>query len=637
MDRKYILRNILLIFVLMVPSMGLVSADDISPDPMEASLISDLNQTIGKDALSHVDKSRLDAYGSPILSFYWDPSGTRVLVFVLIDVCTKNEVSQTTLGQVQALYIANGDGSREKLIAWAENTPYTRERNKHNGIAIPVWNPSGDSFLYQESSSGNVHFIGGIHSINVVDSESLDLLAKEQISLEGPVYEWSPKGDKLLYAGFNEKKESSIFILDLENNVSKETPVKNYKTKFSNNDFIWSPDEKRVVFAEEGDLFILNPASNEVNTVFSADNICFDRAVWSPDSSKLAAYEFIGNEEPGKSISNIYIIDVEHQKSNKVVSLNYGIVYGWLLDSNNIIFQELSENETGSIYTLYSMSIDGSNKTRLFSSSSDFVVSLSPSGKFIEITHSSGKYNRLSDQGIIEYILMSSNGSGEKHWNIFQNGYAWNNNGGLVLGVANETQSNMLAVINTSTKEIKTIKLPVSYIEEISWSPSGRYLIAKTFSPETSSYEGNSYEDYASQDYLLELPEYDLPMLLEIEGSIEVKTEINVSVRSSSGKIGNVTIFVGNESVGTTDEKGTLAYRFSKEGEFQIRAVKEGYSTARRMVTVKDTGEQKISNEVTPEIVHPLDANDAELPGFTAYLVCFGLISALFFHKINKK
>ncbi|MDI9395260.1 MAG: hypothetical protein QM426_07515 [Euryarchaeota archaeon] len=639
MDGKYRLMNILLMFVLIVPAVNLSSADNISSDQMDASIVSDLNQTIGKNALSRVDKSRLDINGSPILFFYWDTSGTRVLVFVLIDVCTKNQESQTTVAQVQALYVVNGDGSGEKLIAWAENTPYTRQRNEHNGIAIPVWNPAGDSFIYQESSGGNVHFIGGNHFINVVDSESLDLLTKKQISPEGPVYEWSPKGDKLLYAGFNEKKESSVFILDLGNNASEETPVKDYKTKFNNNDFIWSPDGKKVAFAERGDLFILDPASNEVNTIYSADNICFDRSAWSPDSSKLATYELIGNAKSGKLISDIHIIDVENKQSNRVASLNYGIVYGWLPDSNNIIFQELSKNETVSIYTLYSMSTNGDKKTRLFSSSSDFIVSLSPSGEFIEITHSSGKYNRLSDRGITEYILMSNSGSGEKHWETFQNGYVWNNKGDLVLGVADETQSNTLALINASTKELKTIQLPVSYIEEISWSPTGRYLIARTYSQEAFSDERNSYKDYIIQDYLLELPEYDLPMFIEIERSPVSGSDINISVRSSSGKIGGVTIFAENESVGTTDEKGSLVHRFSKEGEFQIRAVKEGYSTTSRIVTVKGyTDEQEINNEVSPEIVSPSDANDAELPGFTAYLTCFGLISALFyFHTINKK
>ncbi len=638
MDRKYILANTLLIFMLMVSAVDFASADDISPDPMDASLMSDLNLTIGKDALSHVDKGRLDVYGSPTLSFYWDSSGTRVLVFVLIDICMKNEVSQTTLAQVQALYIANGDGSEEKLIAWAENTPYTRERNEHNGIAVPVWNPTGDSFLYQESSGGNVHFIGGTHNINVVDSESLDLLAKEQISLEGPIYEWSPKGDKLLYLGFNENQESSVFILNLENNVSEETPVKNHKTTFDNNDFIWSPDEKMVVFAEEGDLFILDPANNEVNTIFSADSVCFDRTAWSPDSSKLIVYEFIGNEESGNLRSDIHIIDLEHEQSNRLVSLNYGVVCGWFPDSNNIIFKELSENETGSIYTLDSMSVEGGSKTRLFSSSNDFVVSLSPSGEFIEIIQSSGKSNKLTGS-ITEYILMSSDGSGKKHWNIFKGAYAWNNEGDLVLGIVNETQSNMLVIINASTKEIKTIQLPISYIKKISWSPTGRYLIAKTFSPKTSFYEGNSYEDYISQYYLLELPEYNLPLFLEIEGILEVGSDVNISIRSNSKKIGYVTMFVGNEYAGTTDEKGTLVHRFSKEGEFHIRAFKEGYSTASRIVTVKGhTGEQKINDEVAPEIVTPLDTNDAGLPGFSAYLMCFGLISALFyFHIINKK
>jgi len=640
MNRINKLIDTFLLLILIVPVISSVSANDSGPGSMDASLISDLNQTIGKDALSHVDKSRLDVYNNPEFSFYWDPSGTRVLIFVLINVCTKNDTSsQATLGMVQALYIANGNGSGEKLIAWAENTPYTRKRNEHNGIAIPSWNPTGSSFLYQQSSGGNVHFIGGIHDIKVVDSKSLDLLAKKRISLDGPIYEWSPNGDKLLYLGFNEKKEPSVFILDINTNTSvEEALVKNYKTKFGNEDFIWSPDGKKILFAEDEDLFILDPVSSEVENIFSADNVHFDRTAWSPDSSKVVAYTF-ENEESDNQYSDIHIIDVKNKKSNRLITLNYGIVYGWSPDSNKIIFKELSKNDTGSTYTLNSMSTDGSSEIRLFNSSDDFYVSLSPTGKFIEITYSLGESNKVTDKRISEFILMAIDGSGKKHWNIFENGYVWNNKDDLVLGLENENQSNALAVINASTKEIRAIQLPVSHIEGISWSPTGRYLVARTISQKTSSDDGNSFRNYVYQDYLLELPEYDLPMHLEIDDKPVVESDVNISVRSASGGISNATIFVENKSVGITDENGTLVYRFNKEGEFHIRAAKDGYSAINWIIVVKNHSEkQKINGEVIPETVNSSHVHDTELPGFTTCITFFELIFALFcVLKMNKK
>ncbi|MBE0525198.1 MAG: PD40 domain-containing protein, partial [Methanosarcinales archaeon] len=400
-----------------------VYADDNHAELMNVSLITDLNQTIGKDALNLVDESRLDIRGSPHMSFSWCPDGTRVLIYADIKVNTKGKVSSNTdtWGDVLALYMINADGSGIRRISWGEVTPYTVQRGEHKLIGSPAWSPTGEVFLYTERSGGNARFGGGSHSLSVVDAKNLDLIAKKSLpAKEGPILEWSPEEDSLLYLGLDEQYKLTVFLLNITKNVSEELPITKYKkTHFGNNDLFWSPDGRKIGFEGNGGLFILDIDTREVKNLFSTDNhIIINRnAFWSPDSSRLIITEIKSTGRADSPIYDVYVIDAINGTSNKLTSFESGAIQRWFPGSDRILYVAASKAGTDSKeYTLYSMPVEDGDATPLFSSPDDptsFFAHISPSGKFIGVMFSGADY------------LMNKDGSSKMQLNINKGAIIW--------------------------------------------------------------------------------------------------------------------------------------------------------------------------------------------------------------------
>jgi len=624
-NKKFIVILLVLGF-LIITATEPVYADDNHTELMNFTLITDLNQTIGADALSLVDESRLDILGSPDLYFTWSPDGTRMLVVALIIVNTKGKVdSSATTGKVLALYMVNGDGPGIKRISWGEVTPYTIQRGEHKLIrrqdpsdptgGASSWSPTGNVFSYTERSGGNARFGGGSHSLFVVDAKNLDLIAKKSLPIEqGPILEWSPKEDSLLYLGLDEQYKPTVFLFDLTKNVSDELPITKYRTApFNSNDLVWSPDGKKIGFEGNGGLFVLDIDTREVKNLFSTENhIGIARnAFWSPDSSRLLIKEFKSTGRPDSLIYDVYVIDAINGTSNKLTSFESGVIQGWFPGSDRILYVAGTNSKD---YTLYSMPVEGGDATPLFSSPDDptsFFAHISPSGKFIGVMLSGADY------------LMNKDGSNKMHLNIYVRnryvrGIIWHGRDELLLKVVNENQSNTLAVINASTKEIRHIPLPDPYIDKVSWSPTGRYLIANSV--------------------VMELPEYDRPMRIEIGGRPLIGTHVNISINSASGGVSNVTIMANGELIGTTNEKGVITHRFNEKGEVQLKAVKDGYSTASRTITVIDHIDKRQDPTSTGTTTASVPAADGTgLPGFTATAALVGLISTLLCLHLKSK
>jgi len=627
-NKKFIV--ILLILGLFIIAIEPVYADDNHTELMNFTLITDLNQTIGADALSLVDESRLDILGSPDLYFSWSPDGTRMLVVALIIVNTKGKVdSSATTGKVLALYMVNGDGSGIRRISWVEDTPYTIQRGEHKWIQNPTWSHNGNVFLYTERSGGNAKFGGGSHSLFVVDAKNLNLIVKKSLpAKQGPILEWSPKEDSLLYLGLDEQYKPTVFLFDLTKNVSDELPITKYRTApFNYNDLVWSTDGRKIGLEGNGGLFVLDIDTREVKNPFSTENnIIINRnAFWSPDSSRLIITEIKSTGRADNPIYDVYVIDAINGTSNKLTSFESGVIQGWFPGSDRILYVAGTNSKD---YTLYSMPVEGGDATPLFSSPNDptsFFAHISPSGKFIGVMLSGADY------------LMNKDGSSKMQLNINKGGIIWHGRDELLFQNVNENQSNTLAVINASTKEIRQIPIPDPYIDEVNWSPTGRYLVARTFKLKT--FKPEKYSDYVYQDYLLELPEYDHPMRMEIDSHTLVKTDVNISIKSASGGVDNATIMVSGELIGTTNEKGTIVYRFDETGEVQLSAVKDGYSAANRTITVIDHIDNRQDPTSTGTTTASMPAADGTgLPGFTATAALVGLISTILcFHLKSKR
>ncbi|MCL7411941.1 MAG: hypothetical protein M8350_09115 [Methanosarcinaceae archaeon] len=453
----------------------------------DISLITTFDQTISKDALSLVDKNRLDIGAGPdLLCFSWSPDGSRVLTMAKINVYTKGETpSGKTMGTINALYIANGDGSDIKRITWAENTQYTRQQGEHKWIESPTWSSMGEAFFYALKSGGNSQFIGGSHEIIVVDANNLDSIASKDLTdKEGPIYEWAPHGDSVLYLGPNEQYEPTVFLMASSTGVSEELPLSRYKKYFNNEDLIWSPDGRKIGFEENGKIFILDVETREVKTIFSTDGLklpdknalIIDKITfWSPDSSTITVSivsEIIGKIEDNNL--DIYVIDVKSGRSHKLLSLEgwSSTHMGWFHSSDRILYKSVSKTGTDSIdYSLHSVSIENGDENLLFTSPDDFHAVFSPSGQYIAV--------KAVVNGKPALVLMNNDGSNKIQWFLKETAnIVWHENKDeLMLEIVNENQSTSLVTINALTKEIGQIPFPDKNIEKFSWSPDGRNLI----------------------------------------------------------------------------------------------------------------------------------------------------------------
>lgn len=632
MHRKINFTVVILALSLIIITIEPVFANDNHTELMNFSLITNLNQTVGKDVLNLVDESRLDILNT-YMSPHWSPDGTRMLIHVQIIVNTRDKaISSSTLGDVLALYVANGDGTDIKRISWGELTPYIAQKGESKWIGPSTWSHTGDFFLYEERSGRKAGGGGGTqHNLFIVDAKNLNLIAKKSIPIkEGPILEWSPKEDSLLYLGIDEQYKHTVFLFDLIKNVSDELPITKYRTaRFGNNDLIWSPDGKKIGFEGDGGLFILDIDTREVNNLFSTDNhISIRPYAFSPDSSKIIVSEIKSTGKPDSVIHDVYVVDVRSGKSNMLTSFEYGYTKEWFPDSDRILYVATSKAGTDSQNdTLCSLPVEGGNTIPLFNFSKAHIIDtyISPSGDYIGVIGGTD-------------CLMNKNGSNKMHLNLNKGGM-WHDRDELLLQMINENQDNTLAVMNVSTKEIRQIPLLDPYIDKISWSPTGRYLIARTYKPKISNPIVNS--DYKYQHFLIELPEYDRPMRIEIDRSPLIGTDVNISAKSVSGGIDNATILVNGDIIGTTNEQGIIQHRFDEMGELRLRTIKDGYNTANRTINTIDhiDKQQGPSSEDTDTVTSSVPAEyDTGSPGFTVLSALVGLISTvLYFHLISKR
>ena len=464
----------------------------------------------------------------------------------------------------------------------------------------------------------------------------MNLISKKSIPIsDGPILEWSPKEESLLYLGLNKQSKSTVFLFDLIKNVSVELPIK--PASFNSNDLIWSPDGKKIGFEGDGGLFVLDINTGEVKNLLPTNNrVSIRPYAFSPDSSKIIVSDVKSTVKPDSVIHDVYVVDVRSGKSNKLTSYEYGYTKEWFPDSKMILYVATSKAGTDSENdTLYSLPVEGGNAIPLFNfSKANFIDTyISPSGDFIGVMPT----NRGTDC-LMSDCLLNKNGSNKMHLNLNKGGM-WHDGDELLIQMTDENQNNTLAVMNVSTKKFRQIPLPDPYIDKINWNPTGRYLTARTYKPKISNPNGNF--DYEYQHFLIELPEYDRPMRIEIDGRTLIGTDVNVSVKSTSGGIDNATILVNGDTIGTTNEQGIIQHRFDEIGEFRLRADKAGYNTANRIITVIEhiDEQQGLSIEDTDTATSSVPAEySTGSPGFTALSVLVGLTSTLLcFHLTSKR
>lgn len=94
---------------------------------------------------------------------------------------------------------------------------------------------------------------------------------------------------------------------------------------------------------------------------------------------------------------------------------------------------------------------------------------------------------------------------------------------------------------------------------------------------------------------------------IEMPDVLEVGRQANITVTARNVSVGDVEVFVGNNSIGSTGDDGNLTFTPSSEGTFTVTASREGYVSATKNIDVVAQGVLKLLVSVSPEIVREGD------------------------------
>jgi len=451
------IKLILMFIALVCISFQPVSASG-SLKQTNVSVVSDLNQTAGKDIMSLADTNRFDIDSKPVFDVIWSPDGSHMLFEVFLNVALKG--NSKLGGSVNALYAANADGSGITRIAWAEMT----SSNGGKTITPPVWSQSGDYFAYMEVVKGSNY---KTKSANIsVMSNDLNLIQKIELDskitgLESdvPNFKWSPEENK-----FAALMPGKIIIYDLKekNEFNLSIPGDNVEIT----DMEWSPDGKKIVFLKNShDIILLDVENRKFNQIYSAEQVGMYGEKWSNDGKKLIFYEVKTSEKANDVSYDIYVMDEYLKKPIKITTLYSGSsrVIQWYPDKEKILVKKCAEDSCA----LYSLSITGEMK-KLIEKARDIDGIVVSNGCILA---TSLNPNSRTPPYIRTYDLFLLNESGIL---TIENVPYYTLEGTDVLFA----KDNKISVLNTSTNDIWELSLPVKSINKFVLDPSKNFIAA---------------------------------------------------------------------------------------------------------------------------------------------------------------
>lgn len=453
------IKLILMLIAVVCISFQPVSASD-SLKQTNATFVSDLNQTAGKDIRSLVDTSRLDIGNTLVFDVVWSPDGNRMLIDSFVSAYPKGN---PRLGGISALYAANADGSGITRIAGGEYTSSSHGKI----VTTPVWSQSADYFAYMELLEGSMHRIESAQLL--VMSNNLELIEKIDYDpgsvLCSPEWtpKWSPTEDKIVAIVSG---KINVYDLDKNTNFSFEMPDATADVE----DMEWSPNGEKIVFLKNNhDVITLDIEIREINTIFSAERLIMYGEKWSPDSKKIIFCKTEGSEESGDFSYNVYVLAEGLGNPTKIITFKSGSsrVIQWYPDSERLLIKKRDGDDS---YALYSLSMTGDMK-KLIDGDHDLDGMVGPNGYILASVHNSG--SRVPPY-IETYDLFLLNGS-DKLTIENVNYYAWKGTD-LVF-----VKDNEVSVLNTSTHDTRVISLPVKNSDRISLDPFGRFIAVDNY------------------------------------------------------------------------------------------------------------------------------------------------------------
>jgi Tol biopolymer transport system component len=241
-----------------------------------------------------------------------------------------------------ALFVARADGSGVRQIGEA-----TRGH-----IGIPSWSPDGSRIAF--SSDVETGPIRSVLYVMDADGGNLRRLTDGSAAVVSVV--WSPDGSRIAFVSTENRMNTDIYVTNADGTELRRLPGSDNALELR-----WSPDERRIAFTQL-------EASGSMQLVVVNSDGTEPRRLETP-------FRLVGFHEWAPDGSRIVFIGIENE----------------------------IENETRSIYVI---SPDGSNLTRLTHGPSDWTPRWSPDGREIAFTRASEDEARIH--------VMQADGSGER-------------------------------------------------------------------------------------------------------------------------------------------------------------------------------------------------------------------------------
>jgi len=207
-------------------------------------------------------------YGEPA----WSPDGSRLALTLTVGTETRR------------IATISSDGSGLKELTHCDSPECLSDTS-------PVWSPDGSEIAWARMSGAHAVIPESIFVLGAARSAPETTLVLPGLSFVGGLA-WSPDGARIAFDASEEgTKRFSIYVVDVnDGTVGRLTNCPISECSIGDLHPSWAPDGSRIVFARDGDLYLMNANGSDVRRLYSCRPSCTAamEPVWSPDERKIA-------------------------------------------------------------------------------------------------------------------------------------------------------------------------------------------------------------------------------------------------------------------------------------------------------------------------------------------------------------
>jgi WD40 repeat protein len=207
-------------------------------------------------------------YGEPASS----PNGSRLAFTVTVGTATSRIATM------------NADGSGLKELTYCSPPECLSDTS-------PAWSPDGSQLAWARVSGAGAVIPESIFVAGEQRPTTESTLALPGLAFVGGLA-WSPDGTSIAFDASKEgTKRFSIYEVDVNSGaVTQLTDCPIAECSFGDLHPSWAPDGSRIVFARDGDLYVMNRSGSGVRQLYACRPSCARamEPVWSPDGEEIA-------------------------------------------------------------------------------------------------------------------------------------------------------------------------------------------------------------------------------------------------------------------------------------------------------------------------------------------------------------